>query len=506
MMNGATLKCCVEMEYVGDSGIGEHVYRCSTCERQVRFIADPALGSAPSAPQPDNRDLALDIIKRCAAYVRGFAFNEPPIFPSTRRQTLLQHVADMMEAQPNAIIATAGLQPSASQEEPTQANRTELVDRITRYLGTSDEPTMIDCPRCKGEGSHHGFGEGGRDPDWCEDCGGIGSVLHPDENVNPDDLLRLVLEALSSSAQPVHAWSPDATGTACAVCGGYPGQHGADGGEVVVACECGNRDTITLPLTAMPPCSGGCGRRMRVVGVYVGAAEALSSSAPVERTLTREAVDEAKFHKGTNPCADHPDAQWEPACLACIAEHEAQPSPETPAKVYERIEDESEALPRVSANEVKAALGATEIVRTPREREVFIDGFASGVCATKSAGALEWTPEQGYAAYVSDRKPRNPLPNRFDCPECGIGIKACEDGTCASCGADVTIIANGKPLSAETPESRKEWRVPTSLEELADHQGVKPIHDITELQGDVIPDGVDIDVELDAIRKGEEGR
>jgi hypothetical protein len=39
-------------------------------------------------------------------------------------------------------------------------------------------------------------------------------------------------------------------------------------GEVVVECDCGNRDTITLPLTAMPPCSGGCGRRMRIVGIY----------------------------------------------------------------------------------------------------------------------------------------------------------------------------------------------------------------------------------------------
>lgn len=64
-----------------------------------------------------------------------------------------------------------------------------------------------------------------------------------------------------------HAWAPDATGTACAACGGTPLEHD-EGGEVVVACDCGNRDTITLPLTAMPPCSGGCGRRMRIVGIY----------------------------------------------------------------------------------------------------------------------------------------------------------------------------------------------------------------------------------------------
>lgn len=39
--------------------------------------------------------------------------------------------------------------------------------------------------------------------------------------------------------------------------------------------------------------------------------------------------------------------------------------------------------------------------------------------------------------------------NRFDCPECGQGVKACEDGTCASCGGDVVIIADGKPSVAE---------------------------------------------------------
>lgn len=30
------------------------------------------------------------------------------------------------------------------------------------------------CRRCKGEGYHHGFGEHGRDPDWCSCCHGPG--------------------------------------------------------------------------------------------------------------------------------------------------------------------------------------------------------------------------------------------------------------------------------------------------------------------------------------------
>lgn len=30
------------------------------------------------------------------------------------------------------------------------------------------------CARCAGRGYHHGFGEGGADPDWCDKCGGPG--------------------------------------------------------------------------------------------------------------------------------------------------------------------------------------------------------------------------------------------------------------------------------------------------------------------------------------------
>ena len=32
------------------------------------------------------------------------------------------------------------------------------------------------CPRCKGRGYHHGFGEHGHDPDYCNQCGGDGRI------------------------------------------------------------------------------------------------------------------------------------------------------------------------------------------------------------------------------------------------------------------------------------------------------------------------------------------
>lgn len=31
---------------------------------------------------------------------------------------------------------------------------------------------FVTCPRCNGKGYHHGFGERGWDPDWCERCDG----------------------------------------------------------------------------------------------------------------------------------------------------------------------------------------------------------------------------------------------------------------------------------------------------------------------------------------------
>lgn len=48
-------------------------------------------------------------------------------------------------------------------------------------------PRMVDCPRCNGYGYHHGFGEHGHDPDWCEMCGGAQYVQ--DENQTADAIL-----------------------------------------------------------------------------------------------------------------------------------------------------------------------------------------------------------------------------------------------------------------------------------------------------------------------------
>lgn len=70
---------------------------------------------------------------------------------------------------------------------------TELRERIRRYLAWQASPEWQACPRCEGRGFHHGFGEGGHDPDWCSECGGPGQVPTEPGTWNADDLLAEVL-------------------------------------------------------------------------------------------------------------------------------------------------------------------------------------------------------------------------------------------------------------------------------------------------------------------------
>ncbi len=50
-----------------------------------------------------------------------------------------------------------------------------------------------DCDRCNGRGFHHGFGETGHDPDWCEVCGGAGLVpAAPDDRECWQRVLRAI--------------------------------------------------------------------------------------------------------------------------------------------------------------------------------------------------------------------------------------------------------------------------------------------------------------------------
>lgn len=57
------------------------------------------------------------------------------------------------------------------------------------------------CERCKGVGYHHGFGEHGHDPDWCEVCGGSGFVPGCDDKT----AMKKAIDAALAYAPPSDA-------------------------------------------------------------------------------------------------------------------------------------------------------------------------------------------------------------------------------------------------------------------------------------------------------------
>lgn len=65
---------------------------------------------------------------------------------------------------------------------------------LARTLAEIETETMP-CPRCNGYGYHHGFGEHGHDPDWCEQCGGPGFVMAHDATKTPDLLIAALFDA-----------------------------------------------------------------------------------------------------------------------------------------------------------------------------------------------------------------------------------------------------------------------------------------------------------------------
>ena len=77
----------------------------------------------------------------------------------------------------------------------------EMVERAyNRFIAANSETE--DCPRCAGRGYHHGFGEHGHDPDWCEICGGPGVISKYDE-------MAAMREALVAALSPANQGSPE---------------------------------------------------------------------------------------------------------------------------------------------------------------------------------------------------------------------------------------------------------------------------------------------------------
>jgi hypothetical protein len=96
------------------------------------------------------------------------------------------------------------------------AQHANILDRAVLPYGVTDEmveraldawnasPDLVNCQKCEGSGYHHGFGEGGVDPDWCTVCGGSGYDIPPDAE---STMMRHALTA----ALPGGGWRDIAT-------------------------------------------------------------------------------------------------------------------------------------------------------------------------------------------------------------------------------------------------------------------------------------------------------
>lgn len=84
------------------------------------------------------------------------------------------------------------LKPIETQPAAPQVSDAMVQKALSAYEKASEAPCMIDCTRCEGLGYHHGFGEDGVSPDWCDECGGTGRYEAPGEF---ERCIRIALEA-----------------------------------------------------------------------------------------------------------------------------------------------------------------------------------------------------------------------------------------------------------------------------------------------------------------------
>lgn len=88
----------------------------------------------------------------------------------------------------------------------------KMVDAaLAAFTKVINEPIMLKCERCDGRGYHHGFGENGHDPDWCEICGGCQFVGVPGEEARAiRAALESALAAQAAAVKPIKAkWVGD---------------------------------------------------------------------------------------------------------------------------------------------------------------------------------------------------------------------------------------------------------------------------------------------------------
>lgn len=103
----------------------DSAWRKSATGQNAKDALQPPQSCGLSSDDP--RTLALAIIRQCAAYVRGY-LPRPADYVESSYWSQLQQCADMMEAQPNAII-TAAATDALPPDETEDARRSRAGDR-----------------------------------------------------------------------------------------------------------------------------------------------------------------------------------------------------------------------------------------------------------------------------------------------------------------------------------------------------------------------------------------
>jgi hypothetical protein len=136
-------------------------------------------------------------------------------------------------------------------ETPVRPDPHEVIARLRRYAKLQTEPEFIPCPKCSGKGYHHGFGEHGHDPDWCEECGGPGELCHPDGNHAPEDIANEAADTIESllKEREEQRSGPDLVAFATRVMESWPWGD-VDGGnlqEIAHACGLLREESVSVP-------------------------------------------------------------------------------------------------------------------------------------------------------------------------------------------------------------------------------------------------------------------
>jgi hypothetical protein len=133
----------------------------------------------PQAPKATFTDTESDSLEAIGYLLDRLPDHETDVDWTPLQNGTIRHLYDM---------AKRGRVPKAGRVNEEMVGRA-----LAAFNKAISDPIMEKCARCDGKGYHHGFGEDGASPDWCEECGGN------QYNVRPGEEARAMKEALTAA-------------------------------------------------------------------------------------------------------------------------------------------------------------------------------------------------------------------------------------------------------------------------------------------------------------------